>query len=191
MGLPNPPPEGQPRSQTHWGASRSTCTPNGCTAITTALDDENHDIADTPVTTRQWRFVNGRWETAPDRDRETVEWCTGNEDKKVTGKQTVSYSKWLEPQPDGTLHGVLSVTVVSNECGQAGTVSNYPFTVTRVGDVPSGVDVGDPSKVPWPPIVPPIAGPVLNGTYQLDYDDLHATVSGGAYPNAGTNNNDC
>ena len=188
MGLPNPPPEGQPKSQTHWGASRSTCTPNGCTAATTALDDKNHDIADTPPTTRQWRFVNGRWETAPDRDREKVDWCTGDEDKKVAGEQTVSYTKWLQPQLDGTLRGVLSSTVVSNECGLAGSVSRYPFTVIRVGDVPSGVAVGDPSKITWPPVVPPITGPVLNGTYRIDNDDLHATVSGGAYPNAGTNN---
>ena len=59
-GSPNSPPEGQPKSQTHWGAFRSTCTPAGCVATSTSLDDKTHTVVDTPPTARQWRFVNGR-----------------------------------------------------------------------------------------------------------------------------------
>ena len=55
MGMPNPPLPGQPAPpQTAWRAFRSTCTPAGCTAMSTVLDDANHQTAFTPLTTHQW-----------------------------------------------------------------------------------------------------------------------------------------
>src|SRR5258705_7230130 len=50
MGAPLPPPkDDEPKSRTDWRAFRSTCTPAGCTATSIALDDKNHQIAFTPL----------------------------------------------------------------------------------------------------------------------------------------------
>ena len=84
MGAPNPPPDGQPKPlDTVWRAFRSTCTPAGCTATETTLDDTNHQIAMTPLATHQWRFIDGRWEMLPVRWRETQQEC------KVVNHQSV------------------------------------------------------------------------------------------------------
>ena len=82
------------------------------------------------------------------------------------------------------------MTAVSSECGQEGSVQQFPFIMTRVGDMPSGVSVADPSTVVWSPITPPAppaAGPVLDGTYRFDSDDRQTTYSDGSQvpPTAG------
>ena len=183
MGSPNSPSETNSKPETHWAAFRSTCTPAGCTATSTGLDDKTHTVADTPSITRQWHFVNGRWVTASDRERSPIDSCRfdDNENKRVAGDETISHTKWLEPQPDGTLRGVLSMTTVSGECGRQGGVHHIPFIATRIGDVPPKVVVADPSTVPpskpAPPVVP---GPVLDGAYRLDFDSLNTTYSDGA-----------
>ena len=97
MGSPNPPLEGEPQSEPPtWRTFRSTCTPTGCTATSTALDDTNHQIAATPPSTHQWRFTNGRWEMLPEKTRVTQEMCMVDEDKTVAGDQTVSYTNSLD-----------------------------------------------------------------------------------------------
>jgi hypothetical protein len=189
MGAPQPPPkDDEPKSRTDWRAFRSTCTPAGCTATSIALDDKNHQIAYTPLSTGQWRFTNGRWQRPPEKSREKRELCGVVDGEYVPGEQTVLDTSSLEPQPDGSLRGLRTTTVISGECGSAGMVWHTPFTVTRVGDVPPGVPVADPATVP-PPIAPapPVIGPVLDGTYRMDAETLRTTVSGGD-PNARNNN---
>jgi serine/threonine-protein kinase len=182
MGSPNSPSETQSTSEMHWAAFRSTCTSTGCTATSTGLDDKTHTVADTPSVTRQWHFVNGQWVTSPDRERSPMDDCSfDDEGNPKAGADTISHTKWLEPQPDGTLRGMLSMTTVSSECGREGGVHRIPLIATRIGDVPPGVVVADPSTVPPPnPIPPAVAGPVLDGTYRLDFDSLNATYSDGA-----------
>ena len=181
MGSPNSPSEVQSMPQTYWTAYRSTCTPAGCTATSMGLDDKTHTVASTPSITRQWRFTNGQWVTSPDRERAAVDGCINDEGKVVAGDETISHTKWLDPQPDGTLRGVSSVTTVSGECGREGGVHHTPFIATRVGDVPSGVAVADPSTVSAPDVpVAPVAGPVLDGIYRFDSDDRQTTYSDGS-----------
>ena len=178
MGSPNPPPDGQPTSETNWRVFRSTCTPAGCTATETALDDTNHSIAATPLTTHQWRFTEGRWQMLPERSRETRQGCKVEQDKTVDGDETVLGASSLEPQPGGSLHGLSVVTAISSECGQEGAVYRSSFIATRVGDVPPGVPMADPPTVSVPPEpVAPVAGPVLDGTYRLDEDDRQVNTA--------------
>ena len=68
--------------------------------------------------------------------------CSGT-NQTVTFTATGSWS-W-EPQPDGTLRGVETHTILTSECGTQGTVYRTPMVVTRVGDVPPGVILADPT----------------------------------------------
>ena len=190
MGAPNPPLEEEPKTEPPaWRAFRSTCTPEGCTATSTALDDTNHQIAATPPGGGQWRFTDGRWQRLPEKFRETRQMCMVDENKTVAGDETVLGTTSLEPQPDGSLRGLQTVTVISSECGEEGLVRQFPFTVTRVGDVPSGVSVADPLTVNAPDApVAPVAGPVLDGTYRLDYDYLATTYNDSRMRNTSSSN---
>ena len=125
MGSPNPPSDTHPNSNptTVWRAFRSACTPSGCTATETVLDDTNHQVAKAPLSTHQWRFTNGRWEELPEKSRETRDDAAVDEDKTVAGDETVLYTVSLEPQPDGSLRGLSTATVVSSECGEEGVGS--------------------------------------------------------------------
>jgi serine/threonine protein kinase len=51
----------------------------------------------------------------------------------------------LQPQSDGTLRGVQTLTVVSSECGDQGDVYKTPLVATRIGDVPPAVVLADPA----------------------------------------------
>ena len=54
--------------------------------------------------------------------------------------------------------------------------------------MPSGIPVADPSTVSAPNApAAPVAGPVLDGTYRLDHDDLHTTYSDGSLNPSTTN----
>ena len=183
MGSPNPPSDTHPNTNptTVWRAFRSTCTPAGCTATETILADANHQKV--PLSTHQWRFTNGRWEMLPEKSRETQERCNVEENKTVAGDETVSYTVSLEPQPGGSLRGLSTATVISSECGQEGVVQQFRFVATRVSDVPSGVVTDDPLTVsaqPTESTAPAVAGPVLDGTYRLDYENLNTTYSDGS-----------
>jgi serine/threonine-protein kinase len=59
----------------------------------------------------------------------------------------------LEPQPDGTLRGTETETVLTNECGNQGTWRT-PLSVTRTGDVPRAVVLADPALFAAPPALP-------------------------------------
>jgi serine/threonine protein kinase, bacterial len=180
QGSPNPPSDSHPdqNPKTVWYAFRSACTPAGCTATETALDDTNHNIAATPNTTYQWRFTDGRWQMLPERSRETRQGCKVVQGKAVDGDQTALYTISLEPQPGGSSRGLSSATTISSECGQEGSVQQFPFVATRVGDVPLGVPVADPSTVSAPnALAAPVAGPVLDGTYRLDEDDRQVNTA--------------
>jgi hypothetical protein len=87
----------------------------------------------------------------------------------------------LEPQPDGTLRGVLTGTGLTNECGFQGQVGRVPLVATRVGDVPSGVTIAAPTVTgarSTSAAAPPVAGPVLGGTYRVDFDLATQTING-------------
>jgi len=100
----------------------------------------------------------------------------------VSGVSTVMLIWSLEPQPDGTLKGVKTGTALTNECGLQGQVAVAPVVATRDSDVPTGVTIADPATVPIAPstgtAAPYVAGPVLEGTYRVDFDLQNQTVNG-------------
>jgi serine/threonine-protein kinase len=84
----------------------------------------------------------------------------------------------LEPQPDGTLKGVHTDTVVSNECGRIGQVLQTPVLATRVGAVAPSISVPDPKDAATTATPrAPTAGPALNGIYRLHFDGSQSTVT--------------
>ena len=143
-----------------------------------------------PAAMKIARFTDGRWVMLPEKSRVTRDRCTVEDDKTVAGDETVLGTTSLEPQPGGSLRGLSTATAISSECGQEGSVQQSSFTMTRVGDVPPGVSVPDPStvSVQLPSPVAPVAGPVLDGTYRLDYDHLAATESDSRMRNTSTRN---
>jgi hypothetical protein len=151
------------------------------------LDDKNHQIALTPVVPAQFLFTGGQWRRPPEKSRENRDLCHLSDGKFVPGEQTVQDESALTPQPDGSLRGLLTTTVVSSECGSEGMVWQVPYTLTRVGDLPPGLPLPDPSTVSlslMPDPAPPVIGPQLDGTYRMDYDLLHQTAIDPADPTA-------
>lgn len=174
---PNTPTIGQ------W-AFRSTCIPAGCAARNVGLDSKNPHIIDPAnAEPRDYHFVDGHWQETPYRQQTNIDRCLGVNGTVVAGAQTTLHVNLLEPQPDGTLHGLTTITVLTNECGMQGGVIQTPFLATRTGDVPTGIAIPDPAgAITALPTVastnPPAGGPVLEGTYRIDLDVAHQTVNG-------------
>jgi serine/threonine protein kinase, bacterial len=181
-GSPHPPPAPQPQTETFWAAYRSTCASTGCVATGTTLDKNNHQIAATPSSTSEYHFAEKHWQRVPIRNRVQHPQCSQVGDKQVPGSDTEVFTLSMEPQPDSTLRGLTTKTVVTSECGFQGAVRQIPVVATRIGDAPPGVIVADPAGVaalpPTSSPAPPAAGPVLNDAYRVDYDFAHQTVDG-------------
>ena len=158
---------------TDWWAFHSACTPNGCAATGTQLDDTNHQVASTADggQTDSLRYVGGYWQGAPQQER--VGCTQPNGQVTATQQETVAWS--LAPQADGTLRGTETETVLSNECGAQGAVVRTPVVATRTGDVPAGVNLADPAQVvnatttPAAPS-PPVLGALCSDVGKLGYD---------------------
>jgi hypothetical protein len=178
---------------TLWYAFRSSCGSAVCAATGTRLDNNNHQVAFTPAATTDMRFVGGHWQKVPVRIQHREQQCLGANGTVVAGEETQMVTVSWDPQPDGTLRGVKTETVVTNECGQQGLVWQYQMVATRVGDVPPGVTVADPATVTASPAssspAPAVAGPGLNGAYRVDFDYSHQTVNGVPVSNTGPNAN--
>ena len=167
---------------TAWWAFRSSCGSTGCVATASQLDTNNHQVARTPAQSGGYRFVDGHWQSAPVERQLAQPRCLGGNGQVVAGANTVMLTWSLEPQPDGTLRGVKTGTALTNECGFQGQVAVAPVVATRVGDVPAGVTIADPATVTIAPststAAPHVAGPVLDGTYRLDFDLQDQTING-------------
>ncbi|MDI3313993.1 MAG: serine/threonine-protein kinase [Mycobacterium sp.] len=135
--------------ETHWWAFRSLCTSAGCVAAGAALADENHQEATGAA--KVLRFADGHWQDTP--YLQPPHQCAGATNGNVAETDTISSS--LDPQPDGTLRGVLTVTALTNECGDQGDVWQTPISATRVGDVPPSVVIADPALFVAPPAPAP------------------------------------
>jgi len=180
QGAPNPPPATQPQTETFWAAYRSTCRSTGCVATGIGLDKNNHQIAATPSSPSEYHLVEKHWQRVPIRDQVQYDQCSVADDKQVPGSDTEVFTLSMEPQPDGTLRGLRTRTVVTSECGLQGVVSQTPFVATRVGDIAPGVAVADPATVSALPTIntsPAVLGPALNGTYSRDLDYPDATYN--------------
>lgn len=141
----NDSPDPQPPNVSTWWAFRTSCTPTGCVAAGIMLDDKNHEIAsaqggDHPLVLD---FRDGAWQSRPETVRFPCVGPTGAAAKQTT-KQVLS----LQPQGNGPLHGVMTVTVQTDECRQQGAEIVIPATAGRTGDVPPGVSVPEPPTSP-------------------------------------------
>ena len=155
---------------TNWWAFRSACTTNGCAATGTQLDDATHQVAG--AADDVLRFVAGYWQGTPQQQRVSCRQPNGQ--GKATQQETVAWS--LAPQPDGTLRGTETETVLSNECGAQGAVVRVPVVATRVGDVPAGMTFTDPVLAVSAPATPsakpspPVLGGLCGDVDKLGYD---------------------
>lgn len=167
-----------------WWAFRSFCSSTGCVASGTVLDDTNHQVAATPPRTAEFHFVNGQWQRTPVTSQYPRKRCLGADGKIGPGTETQIISWSAEPQPDRSLRGLWTNTVLTDECGFIGTVWQAPLVAVRTGDLPPAVTVADPATITVTPLtsspVPPVAGatPVLDGTFSVEYDWSKQTVNG-------------
>ncbi len=180
-GGPAPP---QPNTDNiSWWAYRSLCgSSTRCVSTGTKLDPHNPQVMLTPAFSAVLHFADGHWQDTAPRFQNDEPKCLGVDGKVVAGTETMVTARSMEPQTDGTLRGVSTTTVLTNECGNQGKVVQVPFVANRTGDRPIGVSVADPAGVAASPSTstpaPPAAGPVLNGAYRFDYDNTHQTVNG-------------
>jgi serine/threonine-protein kinase len=159
--------------QSSWWAFRSSCTAAGCAATGTRLDSGGHQLASTGGgQTSVLHFVAGYWQAAPRQERVRCRQPSG----AAASTQTEVIVWSLAPQPDGTLRGVQTETVHSNECGAQGAVLRIPVIATRLGDVPPKVTLADPVTAAATPTVGatapsvPVLGGICNDVDKLGYD---------------------
>jgi serine/threonine protein kinase, bacterial len=167
---------------TAWWAFRSSCGSTGCVATATQLDTKNPQVARTPAQSAAYRFVDGRWQSAPVERQLSQPRCLGANGQVVPGTNAVMLTWSFEPEPDGTLRGTKTGTALTNECGLQGQTALAPVVATRVGYVPTGVTIADPTSVTIAPststAAPHVAGPILDGTYRVNFDLQNQTING-------------
>ena len=125
-----------------WWAFRSWCGSTECVATGVGLDADNNQV---PITIPDvLHFVNGQWES--NAIDELVPMCTVTRNGETGPEQSATYHsmKTWTPQADGSLLGMDTVTVMTNECGQQGTVYEHPFVARRMGEVPPAAVLADP-----------------------------------------------
>jgi serine/threonine-protein kinase len=129
---------------TSWWAFSSACTATGCAATGTKLDDASHHMAKTNGTGNAGvlHFVDGHWQSEPRQVQVQCRAARGG--PMSTQSETVVWT--LTPEPDGTLRGVQTQTVQSNECGSQGATLRIPAVASRTGDVPPAVKLADPAQ---------------------------------------------
>ena len=84
------------------------------------------------------QFTGGRWQDTPYLGAPAP--CSAGNGADIS---TISWS--LQPQADGTLRGIATGTVLTNECGRQGNVYKEPIVATRIGDVAPAVVLADPA----------------------------------------------
>lgn len=124
-----------------WYAFRSACTPAGCTATATQLDNNGHTGAMPNGATATLRFTDGRWQTIAPIEGKVA--CKANPELTLKISTTLSFA----PQSDGTLAGTKVYTELkggAGACAGTGRTAKYPITLVREGVVPTSVVVADP-----------------------------------------------
>jgi serine/threonine-protein kinase len=134
------PTTGSDQGEPDWFAFRSLCTPTRCVAVAAGLSNNNQQ--EPSGTAALLEFTDGRWQDTPSLET-SVPCSPGN------GTNNMTWSLSLEPQPDGTLKGVETATILDGNCGphdaDSGDVYKTPLVATRTGDVPAAVVLPDPT----------------------------------------------
>ncbi|WP_319452249.1 MULTISPECIES: hypothetical protein [unclassified Mycobacterium] len=127
---------GQPRPRgdsVRWYSITSTCTPAGCTAEATQLDNANHGLRHPEGRTLEFTFEQGRWVGTPFNDTSP---CLAVPDAVVP----LSVAWVLRPGADGTLVGNRVITELDRGdgvCAGTGGVHDDPLVVTPAGVAPN------------------------------------------------------
>jgi serine/threonine-protein kinase len=78
-------------------------------------------VARTPARTADFHFVESRWQAVPYQRQVQHDQCLGADGKvAVQGEDTEMLTLSFGQQLDGTLGGVETITVLTNECGFQG-----------------------------------------------------------------------
>jgi serine/threonine-protein kinase len=135
-GTPTP----QPPNVSTWWAFHTSCTTTECVAVGIVLDDTDHQTPIAPGGGKPLTldFHDGAWQSRPDAVQFS---CVGP--NGTLGEQDTTQTIRLQ-QSTGSLHGVMTVTVDSNECDQQGAEIRIPAVAERVAEVPAGVAVPAP-----------------------------------------------
>jgi serine/threonine protein kinase, bacterial len=177
QGSPNPAPSDKPE---RWWAFQTRCDEAGCAAAAVQLDAQNHQTAHREGLRTTLRFVDGRWVADPQRARndETDKCFIGVDGSWQKGADTSVAAWWMQPQSNGSFSGRWTGTTLSSECGFQGGVTEIPFTGVRTGDTPAGLAMPDPGAGQDTPAPRVVAGPVLAGSYRLDFDGAGVSSNG-------------
>lgn len=177
QGSLSPSPNDKPE---RWWAIRTQCVEGGCAAAAVQLDADSHQTAHREGARTTLRFVDGRWVADAQRSRnDEMDECAVAEDGTwQKGADTSLNTWWLQPQSSGSFAGRWTATTVSGECGLQGGVTDVPFAAVRVGDAPAGLPMPDPGVTSQTPAPRLVAGPMLTGTYRLDFNGEDVSSNG-------------
>src|ERR1700759_3349503 len=129
---------------TSWWAFSSACTATGCSATGPKLDEPSNQMAKTAGTGNTGVLLLLAAHGKAEPRQLQVQCRTARGGPMSTQSETVVWT--LTPEPDGTLRGVQTQTVQSNECGSQGATLRIPVVASRAGDVPPGVTVAAPAQ---------------------------------------------
>ena len=127
-----------------WWALRSVCRSAGCAVTGARLSDSNQQ--ETTGTTSVLHFADGHWQGTPTLQA-PMECARTNQPGRDDETRLWSW----DPQAGNTFNGLMIGTVLSNGCGDQGTVYRTPFVATRIGDVAPSVIAADPALFITPP----------------------------------------
>lgn len=119
-----------------WYAFASSCTASGCIATGTYLDQASHAVIDPAGTTMVLRLADNVWSDVSPRQRHNG--CTFKSDG-FEASSVESFTMSLDPLPDGSFRGSLTMRTETNECGDMGSAVITPVALTRVGPLPEGL----------------------------------------------------
>ena len=112
---------------------RSLCSPTQCVATGAFLKPDNQQTPNGAANVLQ--YTDGHWQDIASLSEESC--STRN------AAQALSQIWTLQPQPDGTLTGEPTQTILTNQCDRQGFVYKTPIVATRTGDVPPAAILAD------------------------------------------------
>jgi serine/threonine-protein kinase len=120
-------------------AFQSLCTPTGCVATSTQVDDSNNGEATAQSVV--YHFTDNHWQGS-----QTAMLVQGWRRCGVTGQADTEINMEIQPQPNGTITGTKTVTITDSFCGPGKTILSYSFTAVQLAaTIPRTVVLADPA----------------------------------------------
>lgn len=181
-GVSNPA-DPDPAADTTYWAFRTECSDDrACAAAGVALDPADFKSIRTPPADATLHLVDGRWQQLPATVEQAEQRLCLLEDGDIgVGKHTEHVAWSLEPLAESLMRGVMTSTVITNECGFQGTVNELPVDLARIGAVPADIHIDVPAptqELTFPEASRATAGTNLDGLYRFTFDNSHQLVNG-------------